>query len=74
MRRPLIIRIASLYRRRAATARVMAAHGYGPADIGRLLRLSPGRVVDALAGRAENGRLWSEQERSAFRAEMRRAA
>ncbi|TDT94528.1 hypothetical protein DFO45_2278 [Azorhizobium sp. AG788] len=75
MRRPpVIIRLSSRYRRRAVAARRMAARGYQPSEIARLLCLSPERLADALAGKAANGRVWSERESEVLRREMRRAA
>lgn len=75
MRRPVIvIRLSSRYRRRAVAARAMARRGYGAREIGRLLRLSPRRVADALAGVAANGRLWTGRELEALQREMRTAA
>ncbi len=69
-----IIHLSSRYRRRAVAARAMAKRGYGKREIGRLLRLSPRRVADALAGVAANGRIWTNQELDALKREMRRAA
>lgn len=71
---PVIIRLSSRYRRRAVAARRMAARGYWPGEIARLLDLSPERLADALAGKAANGRVWSERESEVLRSEMARAA
>lgn len=68
MRRPpLIIRLSSRYRRRAVAARRMAQAGYRPEEIARILQFSKARLADALAGRAENGRLWTERETAVLR-------
>jgi len=69
---PAVIILRSHYLRRAPAARRMAARGYGPRAIGALLGLSVGRVRDALADRAVNGRVWTEQERAALAREMGR--
>ncbi|OYZ97678.1 MAG: hypothetical protein B7X99_13585 [Rhizobiales bacterium 17-65-6] len=71
---PAIIVLRSHYLRRAPAARRMAACGYGPRSIGALLGLSAGRVRDALADRAANGRVWTDRERAALVREMGRAA
>ena len=69
---PAVIILRSHYLRRAPAARRMAARGYGVCAIGALLGLSAGRVRDALANRAVNGRVWTEQERAALAREMGR--
>lgn len=67
-----VIRLRAFYARRAPAARRMAALGYAPAAIGRLLHLSARRVADALADRAANGRIWTERDRAVLARELGR--
>lgn len=68
------VHVRSYYARRAPVARRMAALGYAPVVIGRILHLSRRRVSDALADKAANGRVWTDRERAALVREMGRAA